>query len=129
MPRELKNLKEWNNTMQGTMGWRMHADRGISCVVWKDKRPILLISTHAMPIQFPCIHPMYITTVPRRNGSEREIIQTSPVHLEYTTHMWGINVADQLRASYSCQTRSHKWWHRIIFSFLTQRWSICTSCT
>jgi hypothetical protein len=55
--------------------------------------------------------------VPRRNGAIREEIQTSPVHFEYTKHMRGVFVADQLRASYSCQNRSHKWWHRV-FLFL-----------
>jgi hypothetical protein len=57
-------------------------------------------------------------TVPRRNGAVREAIHTSPIHLEYTTHMRGVDVADELRASYSCQTRSHKWWHRIWFFLL-----------
>jgi hypothetical protein len=61
---------------------------------------------------------MYITTVPRRNGPEREIIQTSHVHLEYTTHMQGIDVANQLQVSYSCQTRPHKWWHCVFFFLL-----------
>jgi hypothetical protein len=42
---------------------------------------------------------------------------TSPMHLEYTTHMRGVDVADQLHASYSTQNRIHKWWHRI-FVFL-----------
>jgi hypothetical protein len=54
-------------------------------------------------------------SVPRRNGVIRENIQTSPIHLEYTTHMQGVDVADQLCASYSCQTRSHKWWHQVFF--------------
>jgi hypothetical protein len=31
--------------------------------------------------------------------------------------MRGVDVADQLRASYSCQNRSHKWLHRV-FLFL-----------
>ena len=58
--------------------------------------------------------------VPRRNGAIREMVGTSPMHLEYTTYMRGVDVdvADQLRASYSCQTRSHKWWHRVFFFLL-----------
>jgi hypothetical protein len=38
--------------------------------------------------------------------------------LEYTTFMKGVDVADQLRASDSSQSRSHKWWHRIFFALL-----------
>jgi hypothetical protein len=93
----------------------MHSSRAISCVVWVDKKPVLLISTHAVPIQPPCLHPDSLTIVPRRNGPVRDTIHTSPMHLEYTTHMRGVDVADQLRASYSCQTRSHKWWHQVFF--------------
>jgi hypothetical protein len=91
---ELKNLREWNRRLQDTLEWQMHLDRGISCVVWKDKCPVFLISTHAMPIQFPCIHPMYITTVLRRNGAKWEIIRTSPIHLEYMMHMQGVDGAN-----------------------------------
>jgi hypothetical protein len=80
----------------------------MACVLWKDKKPVLLLSTHAIRIGYPC---MPVPTVPRRNGAERENIMTLPVYLEYTTHMRGVDVADQLRASYSTQNRTHKWWH------------------
>jgi hypothetical protein len=39
--------------------------------------------------------------VPRRNGAVRENIPTSPMLVEYTTFMRGVDVADQLQASYS----------------------------
>jgi hypothetical protein len=56
--------------------------------------------------------------VPRRNEAVRDNIPTSPILLEYTTFMRGVDVADQLRASYSSITRSHKWWHRVFFALL-----------
>ena len=93
----------------------MHESRGIRSVLWKDKRPLLLISTHAQPIGFPC-KPMDV--VPRRNGAICEDIQSSPMQKEYTTYMHGINVADQLRVLYSCQVWSHKWWHHIFYFLL-----------
>jgi len=92
LPQSLKNTKAFNRNEQGMLDWRMHNSRQISSVIWKDKKAVLLISTHAVPIQFPCEFP--IVSVPRRIGSEREDIQTSPVHLEYTTHMRGVDVAD-----------------------------------
>jgi hypothetical protein len=107
LPTDLKNTKAFRRSIQGTTKWRMHQSRSISCVMWKDKKSVLLISTHARPIQPPCERP--ITTVPRRSGAVRESIQTSPVLHEYTTNMRGVDVAGQLRASYSCQVRSHKW--------------------
>lgn len=30
----------------------------------------------------------------------------------------GLDVANQLRGSFSCQNRSHKWWHRLFFFLL-----------
>jgi hypothetical protein len=62
--------------------------------MWKDKCPVLLISTHANPIGFPCVPH---DEVPRRNGPVREKIPTSPMLVEYTTFMRGVDVADQLR--------------------------------
>jgi hypothetical protein len=97
---------------QGHLEWAMHDGRDMSCVMWKDKCPVLLISNHAMPIGFPCVPR---DEVPRWNGATRDFIPTSPVLREYTTYMRGVDVADQLRASYSSQIRSHKWWHRIFW--------------
>lgn len=93
----------------------MHESRAISCVVWKDEKHVLLISTHMEPVQAPCISPTLVASVPLRNGAIRESIHTSPMHLEYTTRMPGV---DELRASYLCQTRSKKWWHQIWFFLL-----------
>jgi hypothetical protein len=115
LPQHLKNTKSWKRCEQGHIEWAMHESRSISCVMWKDKCPVLLISTHANPIGFPC---MPRDEVPRRNGAMREKIPTSPVLLEYTTFMRGVDVADQLRASYSSLTRSHKWWHQVSSSLL-----------
>ena len=55
---------------------------------------------------------------PQRNGVVREMVPTSPILLEYTTFMKGVDVTDQIRASYSNQSRSHKWWHRIFWALL-----------
>ena len=66
--------------------------------MWKDKYPILLVSTHANPIGFPSLPR---DEVPRRNGAIREKIPTSPMLLEYITFMRDVDVVDQLCASYS----------------------------
>jgi hypothetical protein len=115
IPSALKNTKAFSRVPQGTLDWRMHESRSMSSVLWKDKKPVLLLSTSAIPIGFPC---MPVDTVPQRNGAVCEAIPTSPMHVEYTTHMRGVDVADQLWASYSTQNRSHKWWHRIFFFLL-----------
>ena len=82
----LKNMRTWRRCEQGHLEWAMHRNRRFSCVMWKDKCLVLLISTHALPIGFPCM-PLHI--VPRRNGAVREVVPTSPVLLEYTTFMRG----------------------------------------
>jgi hypothetical protein len=105
IPSALKNTKAFSRVPQGTLDWRMHESRSMSSVLWKDKKLVLLLSTSAIPIGFSCVP---VDTVSRRNGAVREAIPTSPMHVEYTTHMRGIHVADQLRISYSTQNRSHK---------------------
>jgi hypothetical protein len=115
LPLHLKNTKAWRRCDQGHTEWAMHDSRCKSCVMWKDKCPVLLLSIHANPIGFPCVP---CDEVPRWNGVVREKIPTSPMLLEYTTYTRGVDVADQLQASYSSQSRSHKWWHRVIFALL-----------
>jgi hypothetical protein len=91
IPSALKNTKAFSRVPQGTLDWRMHESRSMSSVLWKDKKPVLLLSTSAIPIGFPCVP---VDTVPRRNGAVREAIPTSPIHVEYTTHMRGVDVLD-----------------------------------
>jgi hypothetical protein len=115
LPTHLENTKAWKRCEQGHIEWAMHDSKSINCVMWKDKRLVLLISTYTIPIDFPC---MPRDEVPRRNGAIREKIPTSPMLLEYTTFMRGIDVAYQLQASYSSQSWSHKWWHWTFFALL-----------
>jgi hypothetical protein len=111
LPHIFKNLVAFKKktVTQGTLEWRMHDDCKMSSVMWKDKKPVLLISTHARPVAFPC----EIVEVPRRVGAVRKKIKTSPMHLQYTTHMRGVDVADHVRTNYFSTGRSHKWWHRL----------------
>ena len=67
-------------------------------VLWKDNKLVLLLSISAIPISFPYVS---VDIVPRRNGVVCEAIPTSSMHVVYTTHMRGIDVADQLQASSS----------------------------
>jgi hypothetical protein len=91
LPQHLKNTKLWKRCEQGHIEWAMHESRNTSCMMWKDKCPILLISTHTKPVGFPCVPQ---DEVPRRNGAVRKNIPTSHVLLEYTTFMRGVDVVD-----------------------------------
>jgi hypothetical protein len=116
LPSHLRNTRAWKRCEQGHIEWAMYDSRLMSCITWKDKCPVLLISTHANPIGFPYVPR---DEVPRRNGVVRENIPTSPMLLEYMIFMRGVDVTDQLRASYSFQTRSHKWWYWVFLHYWT----------
>jgi hypothetical protein len=111
-----RNMFAYNITKKKDIGWidyRMHEEGNICCAVWKDKQAVRLLSTHAEPISRPgCKHFVY-----RKIGGKRKKVRTGPMHLQYTKNMRGVDAADQLRGTYSCITRSHKWWHRL-FSYL-----------
>jgi hypothetical protein len=95
IPSYLKNIKAWRRFEHGH----------IKCVIWKNKCQILFISIHAQPISFPCVP---YNEVPCRNGTVRENIPISHVLLEYIIFMRHIDIANQLRASYSSPIRSHE---------------------
>jgi hypothetical protein len=52
IPSAFKDIKVFSRMPQGTLDWRMHESRFMSSVLWKDKKPILLLSTSAIPIGF-----------------------------------------------------------------------------
>jgi hypothetical protein len=67
LPLQLANTREFDKNVQGTLDWRMHDSKKVSCVVWKDKKPVLLLSTHAKPI---VLEGEEIPRVPCRNGED-----------------------------------------------------------
>jgi len=82
----------------------MHDSQKTCVVMWMDRKPVLLLSTSALPLLFPC----EVVEVPRRVGRQIYKVKISLVHLEYTTYMWSVDMVDQLWGSYSCQVHSHK---------------------
>jgi hypothetical protein len=112
---DMRNIREFRRRGQGDLDWFMHDSKRMCSVLWKDKMPVLLLSTHAPPIMpgnpRDC-------TVPRRDGALRPDIPTSPVLQEYTKNMRGLDVADHIRGNYTYQVRTHKWWHRIYMFLL-----------
>lgn len=77
---------------------------------WVDKREVNMLSTNCNP---------GLTTVSRRTkaGITETAIPT-PV-ADYNINMGGVDLADQLRASYQIGRESKKWW-RYMFWFLIQ---------
>ena len=75
----------------------------------------MLLSTHAIPTKLFGVP--YLIIVPQHGGEIRNQILTIRMHHEYTIHMKDIDVANQLWASYSCQSKLQKWWNRV-FDFL-----------
>lgn len=114
LPSMLVDKKRSAKELQESMGWMMHCIGELCAVVWVDKKPVLLLSTHAEPLS---PDPSAPVTVPRYANGRTEQVPTSPVHLEYTTKMRCVDVSDQLRGVYTTLTKSHKWWHRL-FMFL-----------
>lgn len=50
----------------------------------------------------------------RKGHSGQWDVPTTPIHLMYQEFMCGVDVTDQLRASYPSLMRSHKWWHKCV---------------
>ena len=75
LPSDLMDMKSFKNVPQGHTLWRLHDTRKVSCIMWKDKKLVLLISTHDLPIQAPCKFLMIIA--PRRQVTLQEGIPMS----------------------------------------------------
>ena len=116
IPSALVDTRWWCRADQGHLEWAMHSSWGMSSVMWKDKCLVLLLSTHALAVGLPSL--FLPPKVPRRSGAMYHNIPTFPLLVEYTTYMCGVDVADQLRSSYTIQTKSHKWWHKIFNGLL-----------
>ena len=88
LPLNLKITSAFKNVTHGTLEWKMYQSYRMTSIVWKLKKPILLSSTHAISIGYPC---MLVPTILRRNGVVWEDIMTSPMFLKYTIHICGVD--------------------------------------
>ena len=52
IPQEIQNTRDFNRQAQGTLAWKMHKSLCMASVIWKDKRLVVFLSTHALPIDF-----------------------------------------------------------------------------
>jgi hypothetical protein len=73
---DMRKTKEFKRRNHGDLDWFMHESRRMSSILWKDKMPVLLLSTHAPPI---FAGDPQDCTVPRRSGAIRYDIRTSPI--------------------------------------------------
>lgn len=105
LPKCFQDMNSLSKDPQGTLLWRMHRSAQISCVVFVDRKVVKFLST---------FYPLVLAvneawpTVPRLINSEVTDLVTSLVHKGYFDIMRGVDVANYLRDSYSCQTKSHK---------------------
>jgi hypothetical protein len=83
-------------------------------MIWKDKQVVLLLSTYVKSVALPGSKLL----VRRKIGGRKKEICTTPMYLQYTINMRGVDAADQLRSIYLCLMRSHKWWYCIFFYML-----------
>ena len=90
----MKKTKALNQDLQGTLKWKMYESHDLASVSWKDKRLVILISSHAMPIDD--LESEKQSYVLRKNGANCELVPTSPMHLKYTTFMCRVDVANQM---------------------------------
>uniref|UniRef100_A0A2H1VR69 SFRICE_028309 n=1 Tax=Spodoptera frugiperda TaxID=7108 RepID=A0A2H1VR69_SPOFR len=84
----------------------------ISAVVWKDNKPVTLLSTYtgAMPV----------TTISRYDKAtkQRVSINCPNVIKYYNTHMGGIDLLDSFVGRYHITRKSRKWTNRLFFHLL-----------
>lgn len=114
-PKVLTNKKGNGKHEQGLKNWHMHQFQFICCMVWKDKKPVLLSLIHAGPLPSkgenrPEVNCMVNDTLKK--------IGSSPMHVHHTRYMRGVDGIDQIRNIYWSLTWSHKWWHRVWSFFL-----------
>jgi hypothetical protein len=104
--------QECDNERRGRMVIRVHRHRQMACLSWRDSDVVYLLSTASDPWA-----PNTWVLRRRKGYACQWNVPSSPMHLEYQRFMRGVDVTDQLRASYPTLLHSHKWWHKC-FSFI-----------
>ncbi|XP_047028874.1 piggyBac transposable element-derived protein 4-like [Helicoverpa zea] len=73
---------------------------------WKDKRPVLMITTK--------VHPSLVEV---RNRYGKTKLKPAEVDL-YNRHMSGVDRSDQMVSYYSCPRKTIRWYKKVLFHFL-----------
>jgi Transposase IS4 len=99
LPRHLGDaMKE---LQEGQMKAWQREDLG--CIVWRDKKPVLMLSTHHKVDD--------MVTFEQDRGPNRPTSVTKPqVVLDYNVGKCGVDTVDQLRQYYAMQRKSYKTW-------------------
>lgn len=117
MPHGLNEMCE--ATPRGGIVIRMHADRQMVALSWKDNDLVTMLSTTADSWQ-PGVQVFRRLKAPLEFRGGQLITPSTPIHMQYQELMHGIDVTDQLCGTYSTQQSSHKWWKKLLLFVLDQ---------
>ncbi len=87
-------------------------DGAITCLKWKDKREVNMLST---------FHSDSMIDKRRRSrtvSGEIETIKKPHMVEDYNKHMGGVDMSDQFVLYYGYAHRNNKWWKRVFFHLL-----------
>ena len=107
--------RESDNAVRGSMVIKVHDHRQMAVVSWQDKCLVTLLSTAANPWE-----PGVVVLRKLKGMRGQLVVPSSPIHTQYQEYMRGVDVSDQIRANYSSQLKSHKWWHKLFFFIVDQ---------
>lgn len=105
-----KNLETEKKLKRGEFHWAVSTD-DITCLVWKDKRAVTVLSNLAEPTS--------IVSVERKEKNGKKISVPCPKAIaDYNSNMGYVDKFDHLKSMYEVDRKSKKWWHRIFFHFI-----------
>lgn len=107
LPTGLKTDKEMD---RGDFDWAVYRGK-VSCIKWKDKRTIQLLSTIHSPIDQTKVNKR------EKDGSMTEVNCPKAV-IDYRRCMGGVDEADMMQSYYAIDRKSRKWYHRLFWHFL-----------
>lgn len=109
--KHLPKFKDDKLFKQGDYDWRID-QFSTSIIKWKDKRMVSLLSNFHDPRDTENVQR-------RTKDGTASIIPCPKVLKDYNQNMNCVDKLDQNKKSCQIDRKSHKWWHRIFFIFLT----------
>lgn len=103
-------LKADKAMSRGDFDWSVHKGK-VSCLKWKDKRTIQLLST----IHYPTDQ---IKVNKREKDGRVTEVNCPKAVLDYRKFMGGVDKADMMKSYYGINRKSRKWYHRLFWHFL-----------